>query len=479
MVISTAYLSDFASEPSLRNDVDYFNYLKNMPKEYYSFSELFELIKPSSVDISTLDNDFLYSEIGDVSKTGDVTPNLLNFNNRNLLNESLFKKIEKGDIKSVVLGDILISKVRPNLKKYVFIDEELRNQYFTTAFITIRPKKNGAILYYSLRTLFFDNLMAISRQGKGYPTLNENDLVLMKFDKKIIDNLFSKVTEIDEIISKNHRRIAVIKKGLSSTSSFILNEFNNAFGSDSSLIGSIRKGMSYGTQQFNNTLMNSFKCDLSALSNYKTIRLSARSQNPIFSKLDNELKNFECIEFKNIVREPIHNGDSPVYVDNGEIPVIKTMHLSDLGIKQEYEGFVSSEQYDSTPDAAIRKGDLLVCNIGKCSLGKCVINDLDDKLFAASEVMIIRVDESKFNPEFVQFFLRSAYGIYQFEREYTGTTNQIHISPEIVEKFIIPNIDLLTQNQIVDKIKNEYNKQKTINDEIEKLRTQIETIICS
>ena len=120
MIISQAQLHDFSNELSLRTDVDYFNYYKNTPNYYYSFGELFELLKNDSVDLTLLDGDFYYSEIGNVSKNGEVEPNILNFSDRNPFNEDLFKKIEKGDITTVKKGDILISKVRPNLKKYVF-----------------------------------------------------------------------------------------------------------------------------------------------------------------------------------------------------------------------------------------------------------------------------------------------------------------------------------------------------------------------
>ncbi len=84
MIVSTANLNDFSHESSLRMDVDYFNYLKNIPASYYSFNDLFELVDSEKVDLTLLDTDFKYSEIGDVSKEGDVEPNILNFNDRTL-----------------------------------------------------------------------------------------------------------------------------------------------------------------------------------------------------------------------------------------------------------------------------------------------------------------------------------------------------------------------------------------------------------
>ncbi len=474
MFISTAKLNDFSHESSLRMDVDYFDYYKKIPSTYYSFDDLFELIDSPKVDISTLESDFKYSEIGDVTKEGDVHPNLLNFNDRNLLNEDLFKKIEKGDIMSVSEGDILISKVRPNLKKYVYIDSETASQFFTTAFIKIRAKQHPKLQYYSLRTLFFDSLMAVSRQGKGYPTLNEKDLITLRFDRKQIDKLFSNQKEINNTIQALDKTVSSLKGNIYPIDKFLNEKYCSQFGLPYSVVGEVRKGMSFGTQPSKNTLMYSFDINSSELCRYKTMRLSARSQNPVFKTISDYLGHFDLIELKNIVREKIHNGASPVYVDDGEIPVVKTTHLSSAGLKMEFDGFVSRDQYDNTPEAVIRNNDLLICNIGKCSLGKVDINYSDDDLFAATEVMIVRINEQLFNTKFVMYYLRSVFGVFQFEREYTGTTNQIHISPEIVERFLIPNIDLETQNSIVNEIDKMVEKQEDISTQISNARSKVE-----
>lgn len=475
MIVSTANLNDFSHEASLRMDVDYFNYLKNIPASYYSFDDLFELVDSEKVDLTLLDTDFKYNEIGDVSKEGDVEPNILNFNDRNLLNEDLFKKIEKGDIMAVDLGDILISKVRPNLKKYIYIDNTLADQFFTTAFIKIRARQHGKIMYFALRTLFFDTLMAISRQGKGYPTLNENDLVTMRFDRKTIDNLLSKSDDINNTISDLENTMSSLKANIYPIDKFTNEQFCSTLHVPFSIVEDIRKGMSFGTQPSKNTSMYNFNVDLSKVCKYKTMRISARSQNPVFANIDALLRKFDLFELKNIVVEKIHNGDSPVYVDDGVIPVVKTMHLSNSGLKTEFDGFVSAEQFENTPEANIHQGDLLICNIGKCSLGKVDVNYLEDEMFAATEVMIVRIDETKFLKEFILHYLRSVFGVYQFEREYTGTTNQIHISPEIVERFLIPNISLDEQRLIVDEIENMSRKQEDIKKQISEARNNVET----
>ena len=109
--------SEFSSETSLRNDFKYISSLSKEDKSFYTFKEIFDFVEYSSTNLDDLE-EFLYAEIGDVSKTGDVNPTTLSFNDRNEENESLFKKIEKGDIIKPKKGDILISKIRPYLNSH-------------------------------------------------------------------------------------------------------------------------------------------------------------------------------------------------------------------------------------------------------------------------------------------------------------------------------------------------------------------------
>jgi len=51
------------------------------------------------------------------------------------------------------------------------------------------------VLYYVIKYIYYENLLAISRQGKSYPTLNEKDLLYLKFDKNIINRLLENETK--------------------------------------------------------------------------------------------------------------------------------------------------------------------------------------------------------------------------------------------------------------------------------------------
>src|ERR1035437_7072372 len=139
------FLTDFkelSKEKSFRNDVDFSNFQNDFSIDnFYSFRELFNFSSDDKVNLENIDSDFLYSEITNVSKNGDVNPVQLNLSVRKEEDIDYYKKIDKGDIIKVKKGEILIAKVRPNLKKYVLVDEETENYYFTSAFIHLIPTR--------------------------------------------------------------------------------------------------------------------------------------------------------------------------------------------------------------------------------------------------------------------------------------------------------------------------------------------------
>ena len=91
--------------------------------------------------------------------------------------------------------------------------------------------------------------------------------------------------------------------------------------------------------------------------------------------------------------------------------------------------------------------------------------------------MIVRVDKEKYDPYFLLYYLRSVFGTAQFEREYTGTTNQIHISPDNVRNFIVPNISIDMQKTIVSEIQSRISSQDEISLQVSKLRQDINQVI--
>ena len=233
--------SSISKERSLRQDFDFHQYSNKYAEDYYRFVDLFEIISSEKINIDNLYHQFYYCEIGNVEKTGDVFPVTLDFSERNLLEENYYKKIEKGDIISVDKDDILLAKVRPNLKKYVRITDDLKDTFFTSAFIRIKSKHIPEVMYYCFRNLFYTDLMAVSRQGKGYPTLNENDLLTLRFSKKIVDKLISAKENITPKIADIENSILCKKLLQKETSCIIDSVFEKEFDFDYSTFEKVKQ----------------------------------------------------------------------------------------------------------------------------------------------------------------------------------------------------------------------------------------------
>lgn len=204
--------SDFGKEKSLRFDVKFhhaFTYLVKK-KNTTSILKFFDIID-SVVDVEDLDLSSLkYAEIGSCDEYGDVYP--FDFSDENLEiteKERLIKKILSGDIQKPLKNDLLIPVVRPNLKKFIFIDDKKENLYFTKAFICLRSKNKIStfLLAYLLRTVLFKTLVGLCREGKGYPTLKKDDLKFFYLEDTFVNNVIKVQDELINTISSNNKKI--------------------------------------------------------------------------------------------------------------------------------------------------------------------------------------------------------------------------------------------------------------------------------
>jgi len=462
----TIDFQQLGKEISIRFDVDFIDFNSVGAQKAYPFKELFGMEKFEKKERLKLiekigENDFYYSEIGNATKQGDIEPEKLNFGERNELVEDYFKKIEKGDIQKAEENNILLAKVRPNLKKYIYIDEEYKDYFYTTAFINLKPIKINKLLYYTLRTIFYDSLMAISRQGKGYPTLKEDDLYYLKFDKKIIDELERQEDQIVAQIEPIEKKIKDLKKQIKEPQEVINKVFAREFGFDLEKFEELKK------EKF-------FDVDISRI-NTSLIR-STVVQNSFRSEYIKTFLRENTLFLKDIITKPIKRGKQPEYTKEG-IKVIKTLNIQKGKINFEEVQFVSEKFLrDNEEKAGIYQFDLLLTSTGM-GRGKFALYTEEDTCFADSHISIIRFDRNKILPYFLNYYCQSFFGLKQLKY----IEMQIKGTPEIYEAqlnyFQIPDISLKEEQKIVDEIKAELDKQEEIKKKMESERNKIDEII--
>jgi type I restriction enzyme, S subunit len=460
LIFYKAKLSDFSSENTLRNDLKYINSLSKLDTSFYTYKDIFDFVSYSPTNLDELET-FLYAEIGDVSKIGDVFPNQLSFFDRNEENESLFKKIEKGDIIRPQKGDILISKIRPYLNKNVLIgDEEI---FFTKAFIHIRPKINSEILYFAIRTIFYDQINAVSRQGKGYPTLKEEDLKSIRFSKQIIDYFIRNEKEILSQINFLKAEITNLKNSKLKPLDIINQVFGEEFEFDWKTFETIKKEKSY----------------YSSLLNYsKNIdcRFGFRFQHKSGTYLMDFLKQKTTKRVKNFLKIPISLGASispSQYDEDGNYYYISMATVKKYFFDQNDAQKVSIDYSNENLNKTVQINDIIMTRSGM-AIGKFALIEEDIEGVYADFTMRIRLHN--FSPLLAYYYFRSDFFQHLIKTHKKGLQNH-NIFPSQIQEFPIPDWNKAKQAKIVEKIKTQIDAQNVIDLQIEQKQQQINEII--
>ena len=320
--------------------------------------------------------------------------------------------------------------------------------------------------YYPKFFFFFLNtiLKYYTSKSSGIPMLTYNmmkDVYVVTYPKKIQE-------EFIQFIIPLEKEMADIKKQLIDNDIIINDVFSDYFKYDKKIINKIHKGMTFGTQKNGSTKMSINKLCFKQLTDNK-VRLSTRVNNPILNEVYKIINLDHCLLVKDVLKEPMHRGKSPKYDSKGTVPVIKTAHVTNNGISNEFVEFVSDEFYDNKIDAQVHQNDLLLTSTGKPSIGKIDIVNNDDNAVADGHITIIRIDEKKYNPLFFMYYIRSILGYAQLEKEFVGCTNQVELYCDSLNNLYIPDISLDLQNEIVKHINTEINKQNAIREKIDKI----------
>ena len=456
---------NISQESTLRQDYKYISYNERTINNFYYFKELFDFAVDDKVDIEKIAGDFFYCEIGDADKQGDVNPVKLNLDKRTLEDENYYKKIEQGNILSAKENDILLSKVRPNLKKYIRITPENSDVFFTTAFIHLKSKIMPEIMYYCLRSVFFQNIVAVSRMGKGYPTISEKDLFYLKFDKKSIDKLYENREGLTAKILEIEKEIQEYKNNIK-TSSMIIDEI-------------FQKEFNFDYVQFNRLKSNKiFSTSIFNFSQNPDLRFSAKFHRVAGEFVMNELNNLTGKKIKDFLAEPIVLGASisPCnYDEDGEFSYISMATIKNWKYDCDSANTVSMEYSKAKSSKTVSKNDILLARSGEGTIGKVALITNDEKGIFSDFIMRIRL--KNYNPKFAYYYFRTCYFQYLIEIYKKGLGNNTNIFPIVIKELPLLDISLEEQQRIVDEIHFELDKLDIINQKIEELRNEIELML--
>lgn len=452
--------SNFSSEQTLRFDLNYI--LESARKyDFYRFKDLFDVIEFKKKEIPS--EDFFYAEIGDVSNLGDINPTLLNFNDRTEDKEPLFKKIEKGDIIRPKKNDILLSKIRPYLKKNILITDN-NNFYYTKAFIQIRPKNiNSKIIYYLLQSKYFYKLNAISRCGKGYPTLNSQDFYSIKFEVRDINLIKKNEQQILATIAPLEAEIASLKATKIPETDIINKVLGKELGLDWEKFEELKK-------------IKQYKANLSDFSKNVDSRMSYNFHNKVHYYILDLLKAQSSKRLKNFLNIPITLGASispSEFDEECDCFYISMATVKSYAFNSEDAQTVSKKWENENISKKVCKNDIIMTRSG-AAIGKFAL--LDEEINGIYADFTMRIQLKDFNPQLAYYYFRSIFIQTIVHSQKKGLQNK-NIFPNQVQEFPMPDWSLEKQSKIATLIKEQIDAQKIIDEQILKKQHQILQIV--
>ena len=307
--------------------------------------------------------------------------------------------------------------------------------------------------------------MAIARQGKGYPTINEKDLKTLKFQKNIINKLEDCQELISQEISFVEKSIEKKSKGIVSTQKII-----------DSILG---ERFSFDYEKFNNLkTIKLYSATPSSYSNNPDLRFSAKFHRPAGEYVEKELRRISKKRFKHYLSEPIVLGASIAPSDcceDGEFCYISMATIKTWEFDKDSANIVSNSYSEAKKEKCVCKNDIIMARSGEGTIGKVAL--IEDDINAIFCDFTMRIRLKNYNSKFVYFYMRSTYFQYLVEIYKKGLGNNTNIFPIVLQEFPLPDISLTEQQKIVDAIQLEIDKQNKIKEQIVALRNKIDTII--
>lgn len=129
---------------------------------------------------------------------------------------------------------------------------------------------------------------------------------------------------------------------------------------------------------------------------------------------------------------------------------INNKNIKDNKLSLENAQYITKEKYDSLGKGVIKLNDLILTTRG--TLGNCLLFDTNKNLPARinSGMVIIRT-KNEYNPYFLYYYFQSNFFQNQILEMKSGSA-QPQLPIKDIQKILIPNISLNSQQHIVDTI---------------------------
>lgn len=385
-------------------------------------------------------NIFQYNDIGNTDiYNGTIKENIIQ--SKNAPGRATF--INKKD-------DILISSVRPNRNANAIVNTKSILQVGSNGFCNVRTKGlNPNYIYIFTKTRYFIDILVRATTSSMYPAVSNKDILNVPFfvpSEIEILNISSKV--------ENARKLLLDSQTLYQQATALLEQ---ELGLDKI---SFEKTKGY-TAKFSEVV--------------ETIRLDSNHYQPKFEQLLSHLKaNFECKKIGYLV-SCNRRGLQPKYVENGEIDVINSKHITSTHLKYDNFEKTTVDDFKSSIVAQVQEGDVLIYTTG-AYVGLTNVYLSNKPALASNHVNILRLKDSEIDSTYIALVLNTTIGKLQTEKHIRGSA-QAELYPNDISKFIVPLLSKEKMTEIGNLVRSSLKASQQSKQLLEEAKNRVEQLI--
>ena len=422
------------------DDILDFNPL-NIKDNYILLSDVLTELKSKKFKKGDLDDEYYLVDLENINKR---------FNS--LINLEKVQTIES-DKTILQKGDLVIAKMTPKLGT-MFLNLNHDEYIGSTELVEYKISNYDKLsLYYLLTTNKYLEVLGYMESGKNQRRVKPSDLLKLKIPKEnseFINFISDSEAKLNEMFSKKKDMHEIIDSAFKSELNINKIQTNKQLSTKLSMVGDD----------------NFCRCSFHNQNYYKTFE---------FKKLENEkwcpIENkFQVKGGKRIPKgESFSNTPTEYYY-------LRPTEVSIVGLDKDNFPFISEKLHTLLKRYLISSGEFCVSNVG--TLGKIGLIHLDelgieDGNLILSENFVKLVPTVEINEKFYYYYFNSYIFQKQIDREYT-ITSIMKLGLDKVKKISIPDFDNETENQIINLVEDELEKQKELIANIDAKRQEID-----
>ena len=381
----------------------------------------------------------LYIGLADVNtQTGELTEN-------NTINEGI-----TGISNAVRKGQILFSKLRPNLNKVTICPQSINEALASTEFCIFEARNIDKYYLFAVLKSNVGLFQVIDiTTGSTLPRLDTEDIlnILIPIPSPEIQKYIGdKVRKAEELREEAKR----LKK----------------------------EAETFLYEMIQLKPLNDFDKDMFSFVNSNYIdseRLDSEYYKTKYITLEKLLKSKKVTSFKDIIIESKYGASVPADYTMVGIPFIRGNNLTDNEINIDDIVYLNKKLKDEVKDHHVNTGDILITRSGTVGIS-AVVDEKCDGFSFGSFMIKLRIDMRIWNPYYIAAFLNSFWGKWQIERLQNGAVQQ-NINLQEIGRIIIPIISKENQDKIEELIKNYVNKKRLSKQLIQEAKQDVEDLI--